>query len=98
VEPEESGLSVGERKRKGERVRHRAGRLAPGGIAAFSIEAGADAPFALGPGLRYRHDPAHVAALAEAAGLVSLAREETVLREEKGAPVPGVIFVLSARQ
>ena len=78
----------------GPALRGIAGALAPGGVAAFSIEAGTGAPFALGPGLRYRHDPAHVAALAEAAGLLPLAREETVLREEKGAPVPGVIFAL----
>ena len=71
-----------------------AAALTPGGVAAFSIEAGADAPFALGPGMRYRHDPAHVAALAQAAGLVPLAREETVLREEKGVPVAGVLFAL----
>jgi predicted TPR repeat methyltransferase len=71
-----------------------AGALAPGGIAAFSIEAGADAPFALGTGLRYRHDPAHVARLAAAAGLAGVARQETVLREEKGAPVAGVVFLL----
>ncbi|WP_137181363.1 methyltransferase [Roseomonas sp. AR75] len=68
--------------------------LAPGGLAAFSIEAGEGAPFALGEGLRYRHDPAHVAVLAEAAGLVPHAREEAVLREEKGVPVRGVLFVL----
>uniref|UniRef100_UPI001F248BE2 class I SAM-dependent DNA methyltransferase n=1 Tax=Falsiroseomonas oryziterrae TaxID=2911368 RepID=UPI001F248BE2 len=71
-----------------------AAALAPGGIAAFSIEAGEGAPFALGSGMRYRHDPAHVARLAEAAGFTELWREETVLREERGAPVPGVLFVL----
>ncbi|PWS38267.1 hypothetical protein DFH01_02940 [Falsiroseomonas bella] len=71
-----------------------AGALAPGGIAAFSIEAGEDSPFALGAGLRYRHDPAHVARLAAAAGLLEIARQETVLREEKGAPVRGVLFLL----
>ncbi len=68
--------------------------LAPGGIAAFSIEAGADAPFVLGTGLRYRHDPEHVARLAAASGLAEIARQETVLREEKGTPVHGVLFVL----
>jgi len=78
----------------GPALRGIAAALAPGGIAAFSIEAGEAAPFALGPGMRYRHDPAHVAALAAEAGLVPLAREETVLREEKGAPVPGVLFAL----
>ncbi|WP_372623908.1 methyltransferase [Falsiroseomonas sp.] len=70
------------------------GAMAPGGIAAFSIEAGADAPFALGEGMRYRHDPAHVARLAAEAGLAELARRDAVLREEKGVPVAGVLFVL----
>jgi len=71
-----------------------AAALRPGGLAAFSIEKGADAPYALGNGLRYRHDPAHVEALARAGGLTLLAREETALREEKGVPVAGVLFVL----
>ena len=46
-----------------------AGALAPGGRAAFSVEAGTGAPFALGEAMRFRHDPAHVVALAAAAGL-----------------------------
>ncbi|WP_270939063.1 class I SAM-dependent DNA methyltransferase, partial [Falsiroseomonas oryzae] len=71
-----------------------AGALAPGGVAAFSIEAGAGAPYALGPGMRYRHDAAHVAALAAAAGLVEVARQDAVLRKEKGVPVAGVLFAL----
>jgi predicted TPR repeat methyltransferase len=48
----------------------------------------------LGTGLRYRHDPEHVARLAAASGLAEIARQETVLREEKGTPVHGVLFVL----
>jgi predicted TPR repeat methyltransferase len=67
--------------------------LAPGGIAAFSIEAGEGAAYALGPGLRYRHDPAHVAALAATAGLRDAARQDAVLREERGEPVRGVLFL-----
>lgn len=70
------------------------GALAAGGLAAFSIEAGEGAAYALGPGLRFRHDPAHVAALAANAGLAEVAREEAVLREERGAPVRGVLFLL----
>ncbi|MGG5888095.1 tetratricopeptide repeat protein [Falsiroseomonas sp. HC035] len=70
--------------------------LAPGGAAAFSLEAGEGAPYALGPGLRYRHDPAHVLALAQAAGLAPLARQDAALREEKGVPVAGVLLVLAA--
>ncbi|MGG5817574.1 methyltransferase domain-containing protein [Falsiroseomonas sp. HW251] len=72
------------------------GVLVPGGIAAFSVETG-EAPVALGSGLRYRHDPAHVAALAAAAGFEALARRDATLREEKGAPVAGTLFVLRRR-
>ena len=71
-----------------------AAALHPGGHAAFSIETGEGAPFALGEGMRYRHDPAHVLALAEATRLRPLAREEVVLREERGAPVAGTLLVL----
>jgi predicted TPR repeat methyltransferase len=72
-----------------------AAALAPHGVAAFSVETGpAGMPYVLGEGMRYRHDPAHVAALAGAAGFAELAREAATLREERGAPVAGVLFVL----
>ena len=67
--------------------------LKPGGVAVLSLEAG-EAAVALGEGLRYRHNAAHAAALAEAAGLAVVAREEAVLRREKGADVAGVLFRL----
>ncbi|MDO9711540.1 methyltransferase domain-containing protein [Paracraurococcus lichenis] len=70
------------------------GALAPGGVAAFSLEAGVGAPFALGAAMRFRHDAGHVAGLAEAAGFAVLAQEAAVLRQEKGAPVEGLLFVL----
>lgn len=69
-----------------------AAALRPGGVAAFSIERGEEAPYALGEGLRYRHAPAAVRGLLAAAGLTPRAEEETVLRQEKGRPVAGVIF------
>jgi len=68
--------------------------LSPGGIAAFSIEAGSGDAFALGPGMRYRHDPQQVASLAAEVGFADLAHENAILREEQGAPVRGVLFVL----
>ncbi|MFC7692242.1 tetratricopeptide repeat protein [Paeniroseomonas aquatica] len=74
-----------------------AGALVPGGWAAFSVEAGAGAPFALGEAMRFRHDPAHVLALAAAAGLAPVAQREASLRTEKGRPVAGALFVLSRR-
>jgi predicted TPR repeat methyltransferase len=71
-----------------------AAALRPGGHAAFSIETGEGAPYALGEGMRYRHNPAHVLTLAEATRLHPVAREEVTLREERGAPVPGTLLVL----
>ncbi|WP_424812804.1 methyltransferase [Roseococcus sp. YIM B11640] len=69
--------------------------LKPGGIAVFSLEAG-EAEVALGEGLRFRHRPDHAARLAEAAGFTVAARQEAVLRREKGADVAGVLFRLGA--
>ncbi|EHM01026.1 tetratricopeptide repeat protein [Acetobacteraceae bacterium AT-5844] len=71
-----------------------AAALAPGGVAAFSVEAGEEAPFALGPGMRYRHQPAHLRGLFAATGLAVLAEQESVLRQEKGQAVPGLLWVL----
>lgn len=67
--------------------------LKPGGVAILSLEAG-EAEVALGEGLRYRHNAGHAAALAEAAGLAVVARQDAVLRREKGAEVVGVLFRL----
>ncbi|WP_156909997.1 tetratricopeptide repeat protein [Rubritepida flocculans] len=67
--------------------------LRPGGEALFSLEAG-EAEVALGEGLRFRHNPDHAARLAEAAGFSVARREAAALRREKGAEVPGVLFLL----
>ncbi len=67
--------------------------LRPGGRLAFSVETAKADAVELGEGLRYRHPPAHVAALLEAAGFTVEAREDAVLRQERGAPVKGVLFV-----
>jgi predicted TPR repeat methyltransferase len=71
-----------------------AAALAPGGLAAFSLEKGEEAPCALGPDLRYRHHPGHLRALAAAAGLEILAEREAALRQEKGVPVEGLLWLL----
>ena len=71
-----------------------AGALRPGGHAAFSLETGEGAPYALGEGMRYRHDPAHVLALAAATRLGPVAQQAVVLREERGLPVAGTLLVL----
>lgn len=67
--------------------------LKPGGTALFSLEAG-EAAVALGEGLRFRHNASRAAALAEAAGFAVIARQDSVLRREKGADVAGVLFRL----
>ncbi len=69
-----------------------AAALRPGGIVAFSIERGEGSTLRPGRGLRYRHAPSAVRGLLAGAGLVPRAEEETVLRQEKGRPVTGVIF------
>lgn len=68
--------------------------LRPGGHAGFSIETGEAVPFALGEGMRYRHAPAHVQSLLAAAGLTLAAERDAVLRQEKGGPVEGRLFVV----
>ena len=68
-----------------------ASALKPGGTALFSLEAGA-APVTLGEGMRFRHNPDHALALAQDAGLTLVAREDAVLRREKGQDVPGVLI------
>lgn len=68
--------------------------LAPGGIAAFSLEEGeAEGPaYALGEAMRYRHAPEATRRLAAAAGFEELAVRRAVPRREKGRDVAGVLF------
>jgi predicted TPR repeat methyltransferase len=73
-----------------------AAALAPGGIAAFSVELDGEAPCSLGPDLRYRHHPGALRDLVAATRLTLLAEREVVLRHEKGAPVAGGLWVLQA--
>jgi predicted TPR repeat methyltransferase len=70
--------------------------LRPGGGAAFSLEAG-EAPVALGEGLRYRHNPEHVAEMLAAAGFAVLDRKAATLRRERGGEVEGVLFLVGAQ-
>ena len=78
-----------------------AAALRPGGLAAFSLEAGekggGGAPFTLGASMRYRHDAGHAAVLAAEAGLEVLAQRDAALRQERGEPVAGVLLVLRRR-
>jgi len=68
--------------------------LKPGGLAGFSLEVGDVAPFSLGAGMRYRHEPASARATAEAAGFAVLSEARVTLREERGDPVAGLLLVL----
>lgn len=70
--------------------------LAPGGIAAFSLEEGAadDPAYALGAAMRYRHQAEAVQQLAEALAFETLALRRAVPRQEKGQDVAGLLFAL----
>jgi predicted TPR repeat methyltransferase len=70
-----------------------AAALAPGGHAAISLETG-EAPLELAGTLRFRHAPAHAAALARAAGLTVAREAPAVLRQERGRPVAGTLMLL----
>ncbi len=79
-------------------------RLAPGGIFLFSVEEraaaddgrGASSPgWTIGVQGRYAHDQAYVATAARGAGLTVCSVRRETLRHEAGAPVPGLLVVLS---
>jgi predicted TPR repeat methyltransferase len=65
--------------------------LSPGGAFAFSAERHDGEGFVLGEALRYRHAPALVGEVVEAAGLTLLGLEPVSLRRERGVPVPGLV-------
>jgi predicted TPR repeat methyltransferase len=68
-------------------------RLAAGGIAAFSVEKGAGADFAVQPSLRFAHSPDYVERVVRNAGLDLVSIEETVLRKDRGADVEGLLAI-----
>jgi predicted TPR repeat methyltransferase len=62
---------------------------------AFTVEScEADAGFDLLPSLRYAHSERYLRALADECGFEMRGVERAALREEKGRPVDGLIFVL----
>jgi predicted TPR repeat methyltransferase len=67
--------------------------LIPDGLFAFTIEAGCDGPYELGPGQRFRHDPIAVRAWLAALGFRIVHDEPAVLRRERQMPVDGRVFV-----
>jgi predicted TPR repeat methyltransferase len=68
--------------------------LVPGGLFALTAQSGTDRPFELGLDLRYAHSPAAIAAWAKAAGMGVALLEEAWARQDRGAPVPGLVAVL----
>lgn len=70
--------------------------LAPGGLFAFTLETHDGAGVLLRETLRYAHEQGYVRALAQDAGLAVVLLERASTRSEKGAPVPGLVGVLSA--
>jgi predicted TPR repeat methyltransferase len=69
--------------------------LAAGGRVAFSAQTHAEEGVVLGPDMRFHHAPDHVAALAAAAGLAVVHREEAATRRDGGKPVPSTLYVLA---
>lgn len=77
-----------------------AGRLSPGGLVAVTTERAdpgeAAAGWVLRDSLRYAHDPAHVVALAADVGLGTVSADAEILRQDRGAPIEGTVFMFSA--
>lgn len=68
-----------------------AGVLAPGGLFAFTVETHDIQGVRLQESLRYAHGPDHVRDAITAAGLQMLHLGSVSTRNEKGAPVPGLL-------
>ncbi|CAK7259042.1 MULTISPECIES: methyltransferase domain-containing protein [unclassified Shinella] len=68
--------------------------LKAGGVFAFSVEDGGtgDAPL-LRPSLRYAHPERFIRQRAEESGLAILAVEKSVIRQDAGQPVHGLLFL-----
>jgi predicted TPR repeat methyltransferase len=71
-------------------------RLNPGGIFAFSVEAGEGDALILRDSLRYAHGPGYIDRLAADAHLRTLRRDSAALRLDRGRPVDGFLIVMSA--
>ena len=73
------------------------GKLAPGGLFGFSLETfeGPEA-LVLRSSLRFQHQPELAVNACIEAGFEVLARQETVIRMDRGQPVKGVLVLLRA--
>ncbi|HZH27190.1 MAG TPA: methyltransferase [Azospirillaceae bacterium] len=67
--------------------------LRPGGLFAFTVERGEEAPV-LGPGRRFRHGETYVRRSAAEAGLAVELLRPCVPRHDRGQPVEGLLCVL----
>lgn len=68
--------------------------LAPGGLFAFSVEKLVEGEgFTLQPSRRYAHSQAYVEEALTANNLSILSLEERIIRQDRNAPVPGLIVV-----
>lgn len=68
--------------------------IKPDGIFAFSVEKAPDeAGFELRTSLRYAHSETHVVSQLYAHGFETLATEETVIRNDGGEPITGLLFL-----
>lgn len=72
-------------------------RLAPGGILGFTVEKGADPPYALTDSGRFTHHREHLLAVAAEAGCEIIRQTEETLRFEYGEPVAGLVTVIRRR-
>ena len=68
--------------------------LAPSGLLVFTVESG-EAPFALGPAMRFRHSDAHVREAAEAARLEVAHFAAASTRREAGVEAEGRLVALA---
>ena len=73
-----------------------AAALAHDGLLVFTVESG-EAPYALGPTMRFRHSDAHVLEAAQAAGLEIAHFAAASSRREAGAEAAGRVVVLGKR-
>ncbi|MCP5412686.1 MAG: methyltransferase [Alphaproteobacteria bacterium] len=71
-----------------------AARLAPGGFLLFTVEAGPDDGYDLGPKRRWRHGEAYLRSAAEAAGFSVVGLVAAATRFDAGQPVPGFAVAL----
>jgi len=68
--------------------------LRPGGGFAFTVERGGGEDWRLGESGRYTHGAGYLRRLAQANGFEVAAIDEASTREDRGAPVPGLVCVL----